>query len=223
MIVVIVIILVAIIAFLLWGAVLNSKADRKLRNEGFNPTIKIGILQIDEEKKIWAIYGSPQTYPLTDIVDCEVIEDGVSYKSDHGVLRAVVGGALFGAAGAIVGASTASSSEYINSIQVAIWRKDSLKDHPIKISLLNSKTSKNSIQYKTSKQLAETLVKLLDKYSGFSEKKAIEQSSTMKQQEALQINSSVADELEKYKKLLDTGVITQAEFDEAKSKLLSKL
>lgn len=215
--IVFVVICFVIIIFSLWLINAQNKVAQKLKDEGFDPDIKIDRLAIDTKNRTWTLTGYTTTYPLDDIVDCAVIEDGISYKPDHGVLRAVVGGTLFGAVGAVVGASTASSSEYINSVEVAIWKKDSLQDRPIKMSLLNSKTSKNSLEYKRAKQSAEAIVRIIDKHSGFSERKP------SVQDDAVEANTSVADELEKYKKLLDTGVITQTEFDDVKSKLISKL
>ena len=37
-----------------------------------------------------------------------------------------------------------------------------------------------------------------------------------------EVNNSVADEIKKFKELLDTGAITQKEFDKKKKELLSK-
>lgn len=51
-------------------------------------------------------------------------------------------------------------------------------------------------------------------------KKAIEQAKKMKQAQSMQGSISVADELKKFKELLDMGVITQEEFDAKKKQLL---
>lgn len=218
--IVIIVIAVLFFAFLLYGAFLNAKAAEKLKEEGFAPNITIGRLQIDERSRLWTLSGLSVTYSLDDIVDCAVIEDGVSYKSDHGVLRTVVGGTLFGAVGAVVGASTASSSEYINSMEVAIWTKDAFQNRPAKISLINTRTSKNSMTYKISKENAESIVNIIDKYSGFSErKKAAEKNVTLPQAPA---QVSTADDLGKYKKLLDEGAITEEEYSKIKEKILSE-
>lgn len=218
--VIFVIIFLLIMAFLIYGAVLSQKSDKKLREEGFCPNIKIGRLEIDEINKLWTLSGIGIAFRFDEIVDCAVIEDGISYKPDHGVLRAVVGGYLFGAVGAVVGASTASTSEYVNSMEVAIWKKDSFQNRPLKISILNSKTSKNSSLYKMSKETAESIVNIIDTYSRFSERK----NSDLNRVTLTEHNQiSTADDLEKYKKLLDEGAITQEEYDTIKAKLISKI
>lgn len=221
MLVIIIVFIVLFIVFLLNGAIHNSKAANKLKEEGFSPNIKIDQLQIDEKNRLWTLYGCTETFSLDDIVDCAVIEDGVSYKSDHGVLRAVVGGALFGAVGAVVGASTASSSEYINSMKVAIWYKNAFQNRPYTISLISTKTSKNSQLYKMSKNTAEGIINIIDNLSGFSERKRIAENPA----DTLATNqqTSIADDLTKYKKLLDEGAISQEEYNEIKSKLLSDI
>ena len=77
----------------------------------FVPTKQIGnFIAFDDNQKKWATLSSfrgkiQQIYSYDDIIDFELLEDGTSVASG-GLGRALVGGALFGGAGAIVGGVT---------------------------------------------------------------------------------------------------------------------
>lgn len=98
MLIVLLIIIILIVAFLAYGAKLTHDSEKQLAENGFTPNIDLFGLRIDEEHHLWNKRGMVNALDFSEIIDCEVIEDGVSYKSDNGIIRAVVGGALFGAA-----------------------------------------------------------------------------------------------------------------------------
>lgn len=54
---------------------------------------------------------NPKIYKYSDIVDYELLEDGESITKG-GLGRAVVGGALFGGVGAVVGGVTGHKKKY---------------------------------------------------------------------------------------------------------------
>lgn len=216
---ILIIITLLFIAFIAWGAKLNSENNARLRSNGFIPNIKIAGLQIDEEHGLWNKAGMDMTLKLSEITDCEVIEDGISYKSDNGVLRAVIGGAIFGSVGAIVGAVTSSSSENIKYMYVLIHTNNEILKQ-VKVNLITTTTSKNSSSYRMSKSSAEAIIRYIDKISGFSDRKKIDTNS-LSPATPVDLTVSAADELAKYKKLLDDGAITEEEYAEVKKKLLT--
>ena len=91
---------------------------------------------------------------FTDILGMKVVEDGVS---TNGVGRAVIGGALFGEAGAIVGSTTAKKT--IKEIKVVIFL-NSISEPQFEFVLFkhyNDKIKSDSITYKEVKQFTSKM------------------------------------------------------------------
>lgn len=182
-----------------------SEEKKKLQEIGFFPTYTYSILRIDAKSRKWnTIYMGTELYSFDDVEECIIVEDGTKYKSDHGVMRAVVGGALFGLTGAVVGAVTSSRSQYINSMEVWIYTKNGqYHNNPLKVTIIKNQIQKGSPQYVTNKRIAEKIVNTL-------ESQPLDNSDTAE----LTTDNS---ELATYKSYLDAGIITQAEFDEIKA------
>lgn len=199
------------IAFVIFGFSQRKKNLQDLKDKGFSPNYQFLDLLIDEGNGLWCLKGMNCTLKLSDITDCEIIEDGISYKPDHGVLRAVVGGALFGGTGAIIGAMTSSTSESISRLEIVIHTSNPIL-MKAKVVLISTPTKRNSSLYQTSKRTAESIISCLDRLSGFSSRKI--------QQNPIAPAISDADELAKYKALLDNGAISKEEYDEVKKRIL---
>lgn len=176
--------------------------------------------RVDETKKLW--YSSNQKQPINppifrfdEIVDYEFSEDGETVTKG-GLGRAAVGGLLFGGVGAVVGGVTGGKKS-----------KTIVKSMKIRISLKNKYTTSCEIElvspgtdckaggfiYNTNKQVANNLISLLDSMTSQAQAAPSEQASAAPQ-------ASAADEIMKFKNLLDNGVITQEEFDAKKKQLL---
>lgn len=178
------------------------------RNKNDNFDRKIGkyiwINSKDKEMMISVrMYKSPSLLINFDNIKSYSIkrnQDEIIKKS--GVGRAVVGGALFGTVGAIVGASTGDSH----------IQKET-RDLVLNIQLKNVIDGKKevSIPFMLGKQRShmtgtiEECISLLDEI-------IVDEPSVG--------NYSSADEIRKYKELLDDGIITQEEFELKKDKLL---
>lgn len=183
----------------------------------FNATKKIGIyFLVDEENKQWVIpdgfmngkIKNARIHSYSDIIDFELLEDGTSVAKG-GLGRAVVGGLLFGGVGAVVGGVTGGkkANEICTNLKVKITVKD--MDSPTEyINLITTPTKKSGIIYKSSYSIAQNILSLL-------------QVMCDNVQVPVEESISVADELKKFKELLDSGAITQEEFDNQKAKLLS--
>lgn len=184
----------------------------------FQPTDSIDPIFIDYKSKTWYLKSNhkervPDIFSFNELIGFEYIENGdVIAKSKGGVGRAVVGGALFGVAGAIVGAGTSKKVEktVINSAYIRI----SLNHKYVasrQINIINHETKRDSLSYRLSKSNADTIISHLER---------IRELGSVTEEHVQNSSYSSADELLKFKQLLDSGIITQDEFDAKKKQLL---
>lgn len=130
-----------------------------------------------------------------------------------GLGKAAVGGALFGGVGAVVGGSTGSkkTKQVCEKLNIKITLKN--MNNPIQyIHLINSPTKKDSMIYKSIYSTAQECLASLQVMCDSVQANAPVESNVS--------GLSQADELLKFKQLLDSGVITQEEFDAKKKQLL---
>ena len=199
--------------------VMNDKKVRAEELSLFTATKKIGThMEIDEEQKKWLIpdgvFGgkkNPKIYNFSDIVDFELLEDGESIAKG-GLGRAVVGGVLFGGVGAIVGGGTGGkkSKPICTSLNIKITLNN--MSNPVAyINFIKTSTKKNSIIYKSMYKSAQECLSVLQLIVNGQEevKNDIETTSI-----------SSADEILKFKNLLDQGIINEEEFEAKKKQLL---
>ena len=190
--------------------------------EVFTPTKKIAnIMEIDENKRQIIFHtgyfggrGNAKVYNYEDIMTFELLEDGSSVTKG-GLGRAVAGGLLFGGVGAIVGGITGGkkSKGICNSLKLKITVND-ISNPAVYVNLINTATKTKSLTYKILYKSAQDALSTLQIICDTIES---EKASTI----TTQGNSpSAADEILKFKKLLDEGVITQEEFDAKKKQLL---
>lgn len=178
----------------------------------FTPTISIdGHLQVDENNQLFKIGNSPECFPFSCLVNFELNEDGETITKG-GLGRAAVGGVLFGGAGAVVGGVTGGkkTKTIIKNIYIRIslndpWIKNS------KIDILNTEVKKDSLLYSPYKALSDKIISALEVI--------VDSQEQIDEAPAIQVSSS-ADEILKYKQLLDMGAITEDEFNQKKKQLL---
>ena len=215
-----IIIVAVIIVFLILGSVNNpldnemGKLQNWLDKNNFKITASFRSVMVDENTKRWAVYKSEQSpiYDFKDIIKVELDENGNKYVSQNGVLRAVVGSAVFGGVGAIVGATTATKSHTINSLNVIVYT--SRISYPvITIPLIISPVSDSSALYLRNRADAIKFMGMLNAIAVQNEPAKAENVSAI----------SNADELAKYKRLLDEGAISEEEYKEVKSKILNSI
>lgn len=191
----------------------------------FNATKKIGsYIEFDEEKKQWLIPNGffenkkkPRVYSFYDIVECELLENGDTITKG-GLGSAITGGLLFGGVGAIVGGVTGSkkSKSIINSLKIKITVND-FQNPAVFINLISSSTKADSFIYKTFYTIAQQILSTLS----LIQKQKDMQQKEISSDEQKNTFSSSADEIFKFKSLLDSGVITQEEFEMKKKQLLN--
>lgn len=196
--------------------------EREQKLEKFHITKRIGTyFCVDEINKQWMIpigtisgnIKDATIYNYNDIVSFELIEDGSSI-SKGGIGKAIAGGILFGGAGAIVGGVTGKKKikNVCSKLQIKITVNDTEK--PVEyINLINIETKKDGFVYKTAYSTAQEILSILEIICN-------ENKNENEEQQQSEIKS-VADEILKFKNLLDCGAITQEEFDKKKKELLN--
>ncbi|MFN2925391.1 SHOCT domain-containing protein [Lachnospiraceae bacterium YH-ros2228] len=151
-------------------------------------------------EKIWRkSIQNPVVYSFDEVVSYnkEIVGQKIQTKKKGGITRALVGGAIAGPAGALIGAGTAKTETKTTGGQEKLNIEVNAYGGHKTVSIF---------------QAPAGLTNFLDNII-----------AQEKHPESTVASSgfSVADELLKYKQLLDAGVITQEEFDEQKKKLLS--
>ena len=176
-------------------------------------------IKFDENNRKWFIpdgmFGgvkNPIIYSFDDIIAFELLEDGNSITKG-GTGRAISGGLLFGGVGAIVGGTTAKrkTKSTCTKLQIKITINN-ITTPAIYINLIVSETKTDGFVYKTAYSSAQNILSVLQI---ICENNKSTQESTLDGR-----TSSPADEIIKYKNLLDQGIITKEEFDIKKKELL---
>lgn len=161
-----------------------------------------GTLSIDATHELFAFGNvskakvSPVFYRFNEVdsYEVEIVGQKTITKKRGGITRALVGGALAGGVGAIVGSNTAKEeTKQVGGTQI------------LRVNMVTYTGRCQHISVPSQNVLAFLDECLLDK-----------DTSIPQQQSA----SSSADEIMKYKNLLDQGIITQEEFDAKKKQLL---
>lgn len=216
--------------------IFNSK--KQIENNMFSPNKRVFktflgndtqhvILSVDKENELVNIpiwipsFGDGEFYDnihkFSEIVDFEYLENGVSLGDQNSIIRAGVGGILFGGIGAIVGAGTGKkkTEELIKQMQIKVIFNniDTPECYIDFLGFQKNGAKKTSREYKGAFAKAQECLSILSiivkRNQHNTDSSSDEKSGT-----------SVADELLKFKQLLDMGAISQEEFDKKKIELL---
>ena len=170
-----------------------------------------GILEIDSEQHKWVAPSTkriPDVYKYSDIVKFELLEDGESVVSGGGG-EAILGGLFFGEVGAIVGSNIGgkTSASICTGLSIDITLND-INNPSLQINLIKAPLPKKDPEYERLYRCARECMSLLQLMHDEAGKKP------------LSTSLSVADELLKFKQLLDLGALTEEEFESKKKQLL---
>ena len=146
----------------------NIRNIKKIENNRkFAPSRKAGSLTtaiyLDEVSNKFKIVGARektnQIFSYSDLIDCELIEDGNSIIKTSALPKAIAGGILFGGIGAVVGGITGKQTEkkYCNKLSVKFTVKN-CKYFSINLDLIKKKTKKDSKEYKKAFNLAQEIL-----------------------------------------------------------------
>jgi len=163
---------IAIVVIMIGAVILGeTRKKRAMQNSekryNFNTTHQYGDFKVDENtmRFIVSYYtGTSRAYHISEVSGWELVEDGQRYKSEGGVFRAVVGGALFGGTGALIGAATAKRTSSVSSLQVNIYTTD-LETPLVVVHCLHNQpgqyTDTNSIVYRDACNTAHSIMAVL--------------------------------------------------------------
>lgn len=234
----IIIIVVIALGIYIWYAI--RRHEKKKINEAldkvkdFNPTetyvsrsIKTSI-SIDKAKnKICFIDQNRKTHPFSykDIYESEILTDGNTYtKQSTGrtIGGLVIGGAVAGIAGAVVGGLSGKRKKVVNINKIDLKVTVNSTSKPVYVvnffnpqlkkgGTITDKEAMRDAQHWHS--LISVLIKRADKEEGIKEveSKSLENNKSI----------SIPDELIKLNELKEKGILTQEEFENQKQKLLS--
>lgn len=198
---------------------IQSNEENQVELSEFNPTKKIGTyVEFDDDQKKWLVLsevlGSRKkstVYNYSDIIDFELLEDGESV-AQGGLGRALVGGALFGGAGAIVGGVTGKRKQkgVCNSLEIKVTVND-MNNPAVFIKFITSPTKRNGFLFKSAYKDAQECLSVFQLICDQQQKDSNTNATS----------GSAAEELKKYKELLDMGAISEEEYELKKKELLS--
>ncbi|WP_130861430.1 DUF4428 domain-containing protein [Bacilliculturomica massiliensis] len=198
---------------------LYQKEHNQAVSDSFVPTKSIGsFIAFDENDKrikfLNTMQGQKPQYVVVnyaDILDCDIIEDSMS-KTNGGLANAIAGGLIAGGVGAVVGASTASRTSgksYVNELKVKLTINN-LSSPTAYIQLISFKVKTSSEIYKNANMFANDILSSISVIMAEGRRECDESRQTI----------DAAEEIRKYKSLLDDCIITEAEFNEKKKQLL---
>ena len=146
--------------------------------------------------------------PFHEIIGAEIL---MNEARQDAVGRAIVGGAIAGDVGAIIGATTASKT--VKSLVVRIFSNN--VSHPAyDIRLIDSTVEVGSKEYNTAITFANDVLASIKSII------SNQQSSKARKQNAPQNSINPTEEILKYKQLLDCSAITSEEYEQKKKQLL---
>ena len=178
-------------------------------------------LYLDENRKKICIptglikkkFDSTRVFNYSDILNYELLEDGNSV-SKGGVGRALVGGALFGDVGAIVGGSTGrKQKQTCTRLQIKLTLNNI--DRPTEyINFIIAEIRKDNLIYKNAYSSAQKVLSAFDIICNPNSKEENRNTETTKN------NKSVPEQIKEYKELLDSGAITEEEYEAKKKQIM---
>ena len=212
----------------------RSIVNEKLNNlTDFKTTKKFEharfIVAIDEENRKVACIDTQQVkiIPFEQILKVEFVENAVTVASKSSIRMVggtIVGGALAGNAGAVVGGLSGDTvmNNMITLIQVKIGLRDiNYPSHTITIfSDLKGYNPQSEIWHSIHEGHLELANGIVDSISAIIDD--VDRAEKAQLQPTGNGNQFIADELTKLAKLKDTGILTDNEFEEQKQKLLNK-
>ncbi|MGL5382104.1 MAG: SHOCT domain-containing protein [Culicoidibacterales bacterium] len=186
-------------------------------------------LEIANVIKMFGRQTSDKVYELENVRSYELMDNN-TVLSSGGFGSAVVGGAVFGGAGAVTGAIIGKKNKNMSHLKIKLFLNDI--DNPvIYISISDKPVAKNSSAYDKQLKIADIIISTFDILFA---KINNDQLSNLHQESVTSINNleesiklneiekfdNDVEVLKKFKFLLDEGIITQEEFDIKKRQIL---
>ena len=189
-------------------AIKSLISEREKIIQMFSATKEIGgHIKVDEGNGLFAVDN--KIFGYNNLLSYELLENGEAIVKG-GLGSAVVGGLLFGGVGAIVGGATGGRTArgVCASMKLRITLKNCHCDM-IYVYFITSEIRKDTFTYKKAQDSAQRCMAALDIIMNAN-----------RAQKTSTLSYSEADELVKFKNLLDSGAISQEEYDAKKKQLL---
>lgn len=192
---------------------IDFNVENQKRLDCFTASKSIGkYIAVDESNKLvkFPSFSPSLIFTYSEIIDFELLQNGTSITKG-GLGSAMIGGAMFGSVGAIVGGTVGKKKniQEITEYKIKITTKNDFYTTVYINFLITGKTKSDSMIFKGYSNNAQNIMSLLN----IIMHNASETPDTSK--------FNAADEILKYKELLDIGAITQEEFDAKKAQLLN--
>ena len=195
----------------------EEKAQEILERKKEANNIKyFGDLKLYIKEREFEIIPRYGKHRVDDVISYELIENG-SVETKGGIGGAIIGSAIAGVPGALIGYDKGKKRKNVCSeYRILIRMKGKA---PVEIGYIGGgcNVSYDSAEFLGYKKSASNTISGIEYIL-----EMIEKQRTEKSQETSDVSKSFADEVVKLKKLLDEGLITTAEFEKAKEKLLNK-
>lgn len=182
-------------------------------------------LAIDSKNRRWVLVipnlPHPYIYKFKELISYELVDDGeTTYSSNTG--KALVGGLLFGAAGAVVGAASKKKVKTTCKDMHIDLNINVIKSPMQVLQIINdAEISRDSELYKQNLAFAKNVMAMLAYIKENAEPtQPEEQHPEKKQLENPQETGDIYAEIEKLHALKEKGIITDEEFQKKKSSLL---
>ena len=157
--------------------------------------------------------SDPQFINYSDIISYRINQQGHNETKKHGITRAIVGGAIAGGVGAIVGATTGGkTTDYIDHLGIIVNLKDGNNFEIVFIRKIEEIKS-NTLSARDATSRANSLISILDAIIANNQSSSSQATNTWDQK---------AEQLKKYKQLLDDNAISQKEYDDIKAEILNE-
>lgn len=182
-------------------------------------------LAIDPKNKRWVLVipnlPHPYVYKFKELISYELVDDGeTTYSSNTG--KALVGGLLFGAAGAVVGAAGKKKVKTTCKDMHIDLNINVIKSPMQVLQIINdAEISRDSELYKQKLAFAKNVMAMLAYIKENAELSEPEETHPeQKQLESQQRTGDIYEEIEKLHTLQEKGIITDEEFQKKKRSLL---
>lgn len=174
--------------------------ERQERAKGFEDLQDPGtmVAYVNREQRLMTVSGIPGWFTFDELADYTVeVDTKTVTETKGGLTRAVVGGIVVGSAGAIIGGNTAKT---VSHTVESDPKMSFTVDYPAPIGRMTSPV------FTYSRKVLELCEEIFADRAVSKDEKG---------------TSSAADELLKFKKLLDMGAITEDEYKAQKARLLN--
>lgn len=139
----------------------ENELESKKKELKDSATKRIGnYFYVNENKQTWCVPSAgPTEYAFTDLIDFSVVQDE-EVISSASLLNTVAGGAVFGLAGALVGANKTKTSKTCSKLQVQM-NVNSISHPVIRIDLLPYEVKRSDDRYKKALETMEEITGVL--------------------------------------------------------------